>query len=62
MEIIDGRITDYNERGEMVIRAHYENITGQSENNERAEKKSICAAGGNNGVHGRNAGICKKTV
>lgn len=22
MEIIDGRITDYDERGEMVIRAH----------------------------------------
>lgn len=27
MEIIDGRITDYDERGEMVIRAHYENIS-----------------------------------
>ena len=27
MEIIDGRITDYDERGEMVIKAHYENIS-----------------------------------
>ena len=27
MEIIDGRITDYDERGEMVIRAHYENVS-----------------------------------